>query len=75
MDYVGGGVQWSVLGPKGGRPGLKEELDMPGSQQVLSRHYETHRREGCRRAVQEAGRFASKGCFSLKGLLPSLEER
>lgn len=75
MDYVGGGVQWSVLGQKGGRPGLKEELDMPGSQQVLSRPYETPRREGCRRAVQEAGRLASKGCFSLKELLPSLEER
>ena len=41
-----GMVGWSVLGQKGGRPGLKEELDMPGSQQVLSRPYETPRREG-----------------------------
>lgn len=63
MDHVGGGVQWSVLGQKGGRHGLKEELDMPGSQQVLSRHHETHRREGCRRAVQEAGGLLPKAVF------------
>lgn len=74
-----GPCRWRCLvvsaGAERGRPGLKEELGMPGFQQVLRRHYEMHRSEGCRRAVQEAGRFASKGSFLLKGLLPSREER